>query len=619
MSLKDTERERLSGYHLWGHKTVGAYIGKGNFGHVYELVDEKEKTVDALKIVTIEYTEEAAKEDHDPQKYLLNGLRSTLDEIQRMMELNGLDHFVSIYGYENYPIRDGEELIGYDILIWMEKLTVLPEYVEQCRKQGTPMEELDFLKLGVQLCSGLEEANQLLSQGKERETEFIHRDIKPENIFVSEDGLYKLGDLGIATMSQRKQYTMIGTPNYMAPEMFRESGYRANVDLFALGKTLEHLTRDLELFSGLQQVIHRAEESEPEDRYQTAQEMKLDLEQCIRRLEHANPEGEPTLPVVHSTKQYGRGTPTEKNTEKLTQGFGRERREELLPMEKRKRRWGKPVLAALAAIVVCVGLLGGFLVWQDRQLAAQKEAENAEIRTAVEGYIQKGNYAEAILYMQDVLEENPDDASWEELLEQCEENYRASILERAENAYEEEDNTAALKVIREGLQLLPDDAQLLRYERAYQESTANALQELTLLNSNGTDCYVNDTVQDVDGTEHDGYFRLMSWGGWKGIGAHTAFCTYALNGEYQWFEATYFVDLLSAEDDSIHFLVLADDAVIYDSGAVSAADKAETIRLDVTGVQELTLQSKTTDYSIFGINPSILVTDTVVKQAIELD
>ena len=128
MSLKDTERERLSGYHLWGHKTVGACIGRGSFGQVYTLTDETAKTEDVLKVVTIEYTAEAEKEEPDKQKYLLSGLRSTLDEVQRMMELKDLPNFVSIYGYENYPIREGEELVGYDILIWMEKL--IGEHVE---------------------------------------------------------------------------------------------------------------------------------------------------------------------------------------------------------------------------------------------------------------------------------------------------------------------------------------------------------------------------------------------------------------------------------------------------------------------------------------------------------
>lgn len=623
LSLKDTERERLSGYHLWGHKTVGACIGRGSFGQVYTLTDETAKTEDVLKVVTIEYTAEAEKEEPDKQKYLLSGLRSTLDEVQRMMELKDLPNFVSIYGYENYPIREGEELVGYDILIWMEKLTVLPEYLAQRKKQGKPVSELDIIGLGIQVCTGLEQANQKLTRGSHTEAEFIHRDIKPGNIFVSPDGTYKLGDLGIATMNQRKQYTMIGTPKYMAPEMFRDSGYRANVDLFALGKTLESLTQGMNLLSGLDQVIGCAEQTEPEDRYQTAQEMKLDLEQCARRLTHANPEGEQTLPVGRQTQRYGQETErfTERMTRNLKQG---ERVHDDAPEQRvpasGKRTWGKLLLAAAAVVVVCLAAAGGFKLWQDQQAAAQKQAQNAEIQAEVDRYLAKENYSEAILCLQDVLEQDPEEAQWQELLTQCQDEYRDSILEQAEEVYQKKGNTKAAETVQEGLVLLPDDEMLLRYARAYEESAPKHLYELTPTDSNVADgYYVDSTAVDSEGNTYEGYFCLRSWGGWQGIGAHSAYCTFALDGAYQWFEAKVFVDPLTQEDDEIRFQVLADGLVIYDSGVMRRPNQPKEIRLDVTDVQELTIQSESEDYSLFGTKPSVLVTDAVLKQKITVE
>lgn len=619
MSLKDTERERLDGYHLWGHKKVGTYIGRGTFGQVYTLTDETEKTVDVLKVVTIEYTQEAAKEEPDKQKYLLNGLRSTLDEVQRMMELKNLPNFVSIYGYENYPIRENEELVGYDILIWMEKLTVLPQYIEQRKRAGKPMTEMDLIDLGVQVCIGLEQANQQLTRGSRTEAEFIHRDIKPENIFVASDGTYKLGDLGIATLNQRKQYTMIGTPKYMAPEMFRDSGYRANVDVFALGKTLEHLAQGMNLLSGLDQVIRCAEETEPGDRYQTAQEMKLELEQCARRLTHENPEGEQTLPAGHQTQRYGKGT--EKFTEQMTcnirQGERIHEKPQQKPAASGRRAWIKLLLAAAAAVAVCLAAAGGFKLWQERELAAQKEAQHAEIQTEVERYLSKENYSEAILYLQDAIEEEPEEEQWQELLAQCQDSYRTSVLEQAEEDYQKKGNTKAAETVKEALTLLPDDEKLLRFARAYEESTPKQLQELSLTDTNIRDgYYVDSTAIDSNGVEHDGYFCLRSWGGWQGIGAHSAYCTYALDGAYQWFEATFFVDPLSQEDDSIRFIVLADGLVVYESGDMMRGTDPKEIQLDVTDVQELTIKSESNDYTLFGTKPSILLTDTVLKQKI---
>jgi serine/threonine protein kinase len=618
MSRKDTERERLAGYCLWGHKTIGACIGRGTFGSVYELADEQRGTVDALKVVTVEYTEEETEPDR--QKYLLNGLRSTLDEVQRMMELKDLEHFVSIYGYENYPIREQEELVGYDILIWMEKLTVLPDYLEQRRQQGAPLGERDFLQMGVQLCRGLEAANARFASAQGRETEFIHRDIKPENIFVSDDGTYKLGDLGVAATSQPRRYTVVGTPNYMAPEMFGDCGYHANVDLFALGKTLERLTNGRNLVSGLEQVLHRAQEREPSRRYQTAQEMRLDLEQCIRRLDHVNPEGEPTLPAS-STEVYGRREPTECGTERMTRPMPANLPKTPEAPERPKRRGVIGLLAAAAAVVLVAAALVGVRFWQNQQLAAQEEAEKAkkaEIQASIEREMQQNNYAEAILSLQDALEDDPEESTWSELLAQCEESYRADVLDRAAAAYEEQDNEAAAQIVRNGLEILPEDAVLQRYAQAYEQSEPQTLDALPLVSSNSREAsyYADGTIQDKDGTSYNGYFQLTSWGGWKGIGEHSAFCTYALNGAYQWLEASYFADPLGEAEDSIHFLVLADDTVIYDSGAVSAGSGSESIRLDVSGVQELTIRSETDDYSIFGTNPSIFVVETSVKKVV---
>ncbi|KAI8988451.1 kinase-like domain-containing protein [Mycotypha africana] len=65
----------------------------------------------------------------------------------------------------------------------------------------------------------------------------IHRDIKCDNIFINgAHGEIKIGDLGTAeNMWLDKKYTMIGTPEFMAPEMYEEDGYNEKVDLYAFG------------------------------------------------------------------------------------------------------------------------------------------------------------------------------------------------------------------------------------------------------------------------------------------------------------------------------------------------------------------------------------------------
>ena len=81
----------------------------------------------------------------------------------------------------------------------------------------------------------------------------IHRDIKCDNIFINgAHGEVKIGDMGTAKMKMGKKYTVIGnldsikvialyflgTPEFMAPEMYEEKGYSEKVDVYAFGMCL---------------------------------------------------------------------------------------------------------------------------------------------------------------------------------------------------------------------------------------------------------------------------------------------------------------------------------------------------------------------------------------------
>lgn len=76
------------------------------------------------------------------------------------------------------------------------------------------------------------------------EPPIIHRDIKCDNIFINgAHGEVKIGDLGTAQensplISSAKRYTVIGTPEFMAPEMYEEKGYSEKVDIYAFGMCL---------------------------------------------------------------------------------------------------------------------------------------------------------------------------------------------------------------------------------------------------------------------------------------------------------------------------------------------------------------------------------------------
>ena len=94
-----------------------------------------------------------------------------------------------------------------------------------------------------------------------RSPPIIHRDLKCDNIFINgTDGSLKIGDLGLATLKSRDwARTVIGTPEFMAPEMYEEQ-YDEAVDVYAFGMCmLEMLTYDYpyEECSGPAQIFRK--------------------------------------------------------------------------------------------------------------------------------------------------------------------------------------------------------------------------------------------------------------------------------------------------------------------------------------------------------------------------
>jgi len=139
----------------------------------------------------------------------------------------------------------------------------------------------------------------------------VHRDLKPENIMVDENDQVKLIDFGIASKHGAKRLTYsgispaMGTPDYISPEQVRGKRGDQRSDLYALGVMLYEMLTGRTPFSGptplavmnerlvghplpprkadpsitpqLQEILYRALEREPKNRYPTAHEFKLDL------------------------------------------------------------------------------------------------------------------------------------------------------------------------------------------------------------------------------------------------------------------------------------------------------------------------------------------------------
>ena len=83
----------------------------------------------------------------------------------------------------------------------------------------------------------------------------IHRDIKPENILLDGDGAVKLADFGWSNFfnETRQRLTYCGTPEYLAPEMIKQSGHDKSLDIWNLGVLLFELLTGNPPFEGASQ------------------------------------------------------------------------------------------------------------------------------------------------------------------------------------------------------------------------------------------------------------------------------------------------------------------------------------------------------------------------------
>ena len=269
-------------------------LGKGAYGAVYRLVKNRgaeNEEFSALKVISWELgTEQIREYDNDLEKARRNFSRlfnKAVNEVSILESLAGEAHIVQLKGscIEKMPEENYCRLY-----IQMEYLTDLLSFMDQ---EG-PLDETEVIRLGIELCRALEVCHR---QG------ILHRDIKPENIMVAKDGSFKLGDFGLAREWDDGSMTVIGTRNYMAPEVYN-TFYDKSADIYSLGMVLYYFANDMRLpfwdlhdsvaqmnarckvelpepktaFEPLRRIILKACAFEPKDRYQSAADMRADLE-----------------------------------------------------------------------------------------------------------------------------------------------------------------------------------------------------------------------------------------------------------------------------------------------------------------------------------------------------
>ncbi|WP_298008653.1 MULTISPECIES: protein kinase domain-containing protein [Anaerolinea] len=303
---------------------IVSILGQGGMGAVYRAVDEHLGVHVAVKenlFLTEEYSRQFEREAR-----ILAGLRHP-----------GLPHVTDYFvlpGQGQYLVMDYIE--GEDLRQRMERSGVLPEN--------------EVILIGISVCEAL---NYLHT----RHQPIIHRDLKPGNIKVTPEGQAVLVDFGLAKIMEGNQVTMTGaramTPGYSPPEQYGTSHTDERSDVYSLGATLyaaltgsipedglnrltgkEQLTdiRKLrpKINRRLAEVIEKALEVDPDDRFQSAEEFRQALIECseVGAFFKERPTISPPPPelLAQEMAQNGGSQPSTNGKQKSKRNFMKRRR-----------------------------------------------------------------------------------------------------------------------------------------------------------------------------------------------------------------------------------------------------------------------------------------------------
>ena len=265
------------GKKLDGRYEITELIGVGGMAEVYKGVDVIDNKTVAIKILKKEFAE---------NEEFLRRFRNESKAIAVLSHPN----IVKIYdvGFS--------EKIQYIVMEYIDGIT-LKEYIEE-EKVLTWKDTVHFV---IQILRALQHAH---------DKGIVHRDIKPQNIMMFTDGTIKVMDFGIAKFAREEGKTAtdqaIGSVHYISPEQASGSVTDAKSDIYSVGAMMYEMLTGKKPFDsdnpvaiavmhmhdiperprainpsipdGLEEIVLRAMEKAPEDRYQTTAEMISDIE-----------------------------------------------------------------------------------------------------------------------------------------------------------------------------------------------------------------------------------------------------------------------------------------------------------------------------------------------------
>ena len=195
--------------HIVGSWELGAVLGRGGMGEVYE-AERSGGRVAAVKLLR----RELLSDTHNVARFLrevrvISSLESP--HVVKVLEASGPE--------DPLPFLAMERLHGHTL--------------GELLRGHAPMSRPRVAELVAQIAGVLEHT---------RAAEIVHRDLKPHNLFLTDDGVWKILDFGVAMLGETSgtltQGALVGTPAYMAPEQARAEPLDHRADLYALGAVI---------------------------------------------------------------------------------------------------------------------------------------------------------------------------------------------------------------------------------------------------------------------------------------------------------------------------------------------------------------------------------------------